>query len=69
MEIHVALCAAVPNSTWVEFIPQLDVITESGIEIVDGYAVPSSDIGLGISWDWKAIERTRIGHAILAEAK
>ena len=69
MEIHVALCAAVPNSTWVEFIPQLDVITESGIEIVDGYAVPSSDVGLGISWDWKAIERTRIGHAILAEAK
>jgi L-alanine-DL-glutamate epimerase-like enolase superfamily enzyme len=55
--------------TWVEFIPQLDVITESRIEIVDGYAVPSSDVGLGISWDWKAIERTRIGHAILAEAK
>jgi L-alanine-DL-glutamate epimerase-like enolase superfamily enzyme len=69
MEIHVALCAAVPNSTWVEFIPQLDVITESRIEIVDGYAVPSSDIGLGISWDWKAIERTRIGHRILSQAK
>ena len=69
MEIHVALCAAVPNSTWVEFIPQLDVITESRIEIVDGHAVPSSDVGLGISWDWKAIERTRIGHAILAQAK
>ena len=28
MEIHVALCAAVPNSTWVEFIPQLDVISQ-----------------------------------------
>ena len=69
MEIHVALCAAVPNSAWVEFIPQLDVVTESRIEIVDGYAVPSSDVGLGISWDWKAIERTRIGHAILAQAK
>jgi L-alanine-DL-glutamate epimerase-like enolase superfamily enzyme len=31
MEIHVALCAAVPNSAWVEFIPQLDVVTESRI--------------------------------------
>ena len=28
MEIHVALCGAVPNATWVEFIPQLDVVTE-----------------------------------------
>ena len=62
-------CARRPNSNWVEFIPQLDVITKSRIEIVDGYAVPSSDVGLGISWDWKAIERTQIGHAILAQAK
>ena len=69
MEIHVALCAAVPNAAWVEFIPQLDVITQSRIEIVDGYALPSPDIGLGISWDWKAIERTRIGHAILSHVK
>jgi L-alanine-DL-glutamate epimerase-like enolase superfamily enzyme len=66
MEIHVALCAAVPNAAWVEFIPQLDVITESRLEIVDGYALPSSDVGLGISWDWKTIERTRVGHAIIS---
>ena len=62
-------CARRFNSTWVEFIPQLDVITKSRIEIVDGYAVPSSDVGLGISWDWKAIERRRIGHGILSQAK
>ena len=66
MEIHVALCAAVPNATWVEFIPQLDMVTESKIELVDGYAVPSIIAGVGISWDWKAIERLRIGHAVLA---
>jgi hypothetical protein len=53
----------------VEFIPQLDVITESRIEIVDGYAMPSSDVGLGISWDWKVIERTRTGYRILSQAK
>jgi L-alanine-DL-glutamate epimerase-like enolase superfamily enzyme len=66
MEIHVALCGAVPNAAWVEFIPQLDVVTESRIEIVDGYAVPSSDTGLCISWDWKAIERMRAGRAIIS---
>ena len=24
MELHVALCCAVPNARWVEYIPQLD---------------------------------------------
>jgi L-alanine-DL-glutamate epimerase-like enolase superfamily enzyme len=66
MEIHAALCGAVPNAAWVEFIPQLDVITESRIEIDDGNAVPSSAIGTGISWDWKAIERMRMRHAIVS---
>jgi L-alanine-DL-glutamate epimerase-like enolase superfamily enzyme len=66
MEIHVALCAAVPNAAWVEFIPQLDVITESRLEIVDGCALPSSEIGLGISWDWKTIERMRVGHDVIS---
>jgi L-alanine-DL-glutamate epimerase-like enolase superfamily enzyme len=65
MEIHVALGAAVPNCTWIEFIPQLDVITESRIEMVDGYVAPSSEVGVGVSWNWKAIERMRNGHAII----
>jgi L-alanine-DL-glutamate epimerase-like enolase superfamily enzyme len=65
MEIHVALCAAVANSAWVEYIPQLDLITESRIEFTDGYAVPSSNAGTGIAWDWKAIERMRVGHTVL----
>jgi L-alanine-DL-glutamate epimerase-like enolase superfamily enzyme len=66
MEIHAALCGAVPNAAWVEFIPQLDIITESRIEIDDGYAVPPSAIGTGISWNWKVIERMRAGHAIVS---
>jgi L-alanine-DL-glutamate epimerase-like enolase superfamily enzyme len=68
-KIHVALCAAVPNAAWVEFIPQLDVVTESRMKIVDGCAVPSPDVGLGISWDWKAIERMRTGHATISQAE
>jgi L-alanine-DL-glutamate epimerase-like enolase superfamily enzyme len=66
MEIHSALCGAVPNAAWVEFIPQLEVITESRIEIDDGHAVPSSAIGTGISWNWKAIERMRAEHAVVS---
>ncbi|HEX3984925.1 MAG TPA: mandelate racemase/muconate lactonizing enzyme family protein [Acidisoma sp.] len=56
MEIHVALCAAVPNARWVEYIPQLDSLTTHGMTIEDGYAVPSVEPGLGIAWDWPAID-------------
>ena len=66
MELHVALCAAVPNATWVEYIPQLDDITTSRLAIDNGYAIPSSEPGLGIDWnraaiDARALSRVRIG--------
>ena len=57
MELHVSLCAAVPNARWVEYIPQLDEITTAGMTIRDGRAVPSDAPGLGIAWDVEAIER------------
>jgi L-alanine-DL-glutamate epimerase-like enolase superfamily enzyme len=55
MELHVALSCAVPNARWVEYIPQLDTITTEGMHIENGRAVPSSEPGLGIAWDWPAI--------------
>ncbi|MCC6468025.1 MAG: mandelate racemase/muconate lactonizing enzyme family protein [Alphaproteobacteria bacterium] len=61
MEIHVALCAAVPNARWVEYIPQLDDLTTARMAIKDGHAVPSSAPGLGIAWNWPEIERRRVG--------
>ena len=60
MEIHVSLCAAVPNASWVEYIPQLDRITTSRLEIDDGYAVPPSQPGLGIELDWGAIQSMQL---------
>lgn len=57
MELHVALCCAVPNARWVEYIPQLDDLTTSRMTIADGYALPSQEPGLGIAWDFAAIER------------
>lgn len=58
MEIHLGLCCAVPNSRWLEYIPQLDLVTSSPIEIENGKAIPSTAPGLGIDWDWVALERS-----------
>jgi L-alanine-DL-glutamate epimerase-like enolase superfamily enzyme len=60
MELHVALCAAVPNARWVEYIPQLDSLTTKGMTIADGYAIPSAEAGLGIAWDFDAIGRQTV---------
>lgn len=60
MELHVALCAAVPNARWVEYIPQLDELTTEGMQIRDGHAIPSSAPGLGIEWDFAAIARMTV---------
>jgi L-alanine-DL-glutamate epimerase-like enolase superfamily enzyme len=57
MELHVALCCAASNSRWLEYIPQLDDLTTEPMRIRDGHAEPSEAPGLGISWDFEAIER------------
>ncbi|MCA3266958.1 MAG: mandelate racemase/muconate lactonizing enzyme family protein, partial [Azospirillum sp.] len=61
MELHLGLVCAVPNSIWLEYIPQLDRIATSRVRIEGGLATPSSAPGLGIDWDWAAIE----GHTAL----
>ena len=63
MELHVSLSAAVPNGAWVEYIPQLDAITTSRMTMRDGYAIPPSAPGLGIDWDFAAIDRLAIARA------
>lgn len=55
MELHVGLCAAVPNARWVEYIPQLADLTSETMTIKDGRAIPSKSPGLGIAWDFDAI--------------
>lgn len=57
MELHVSLCAAVPNARWVEYIPQLDSLTAEPMRIEAGHAIPSDAPGLGIAWDFGAITR------------
>ena len=57
MELPLPLCCAVPNSRWLEFIPQLDLVTCSQIRIERSKAIPSDAPGLGIDWDWAALDR------------
>jgi len=63
MELHVSLTAAVPNGAWVEYIPQLDSITTSRMAMRDGFALPPSSPGLGIDWEFAAIERAAVARA------
>ncbi|MCM2398314.1 mandelate racemase/muconate lactonizing enzyme family protein [Rhizobium sp. S95] len=60
MELHVSLTCAVPNGKYVEYIPQLDDITTSRLRIKDGMALAPETPGLGIEWDWDAIDSRRI---------
>ncbi|MDI1273023.1 mandelate racemase/muconate lactonizing enzyme family protein [Polaromonas sp.] len=65
MELHVSLCAAVPNAAWVEYIPQLDDITTSRIRVEGGYAWPPDTPGLGITWDWPVIKKRQLADTTL----
>lgn len=60
MELHVGLCCAALNARWLEYIPQLDDITTERMSIREGYALPSTMPGLGIAWDFEAIERMTV---------
>lgn len=60
MELHAGLVCAVPNAPWLEYIPQLDLITTSGLKIKAGRAWPASTPGLGIEWDLQAIDRLNV---------
>src|SRR6266581_2465483 len=60
MELHVGLCCAVPNSRWVEYIPQLGGITRNSIQISNGVAVAPATPGIGIDWDFEKIHHLKV---------
>jgi len=60
MEIHVSLAAAIPNGLYVEHIPQLRGVTKSEIKIENGMALTPTKPGLGIDWDFDAIDKLRV---------
>jgi L-alanine-DL-glutamate epimerase-like enolase superfamily enzyme len=46
----------------VEYIPQLDDITTSRMQVQNGFALPPETPGLGIAWDWAAIQQRQTTH-------
>lgn len=61
MELHVSLVCAIPNAPLLEYIPQLDDLTRTGMRLEKGRAFPSEEPGIGIDWDMDAIRERTIG--------
>lgn len=55
MELHVSLVCAAQAGWMLEYIPQLDAITTSRLDLRAGRAHAPDTPGLGIDWDWPAI--------------
>ncbi len=60
MELHVSLCCAVPNALYLEHIPQLRAVTKRELVIRDGHGMAPDGPGLGIDWDFDAIDDRRV---------
>jgi L-alanine-DL-glutamate epimerase-like enolase superfamily enzyme len=67
MELHASLVCAVPNAPMLEYIPQLDDITTSRLNISDGRAYPPDTPGLGIEWDWQTIRSKAVESAAITK--
>src|SRR5207247_4718466 len=64
-ELSVAVACAVPNSVFVEYIPQMEPILERPLMRRDGFAIPFDAPGHGIEFDPEELEactvcRTRL---------
>ena len=56
-ELSVSVAAAVPNSMFIEFIPQMEPILARTVRIEDGQAIPPQTPGHGIEFDAAALAR------------
>lgn len=58
--LSVTIAAAVPNSMFIEFIPQMEPILKKQLRIEDGYAIASDTPGHGIEFDDEALTRFEV---------
>ncbi len=56
-ELSITIAAAVPNSVFVEYIPQMEPLLKRPLARRDGYGVPPDAPGHGIEFDPEALER------------
>lgn len=59
-ELSVTVACAVPNSMFIEYIPQMEPILSEKIAIQDGCAIPFNRPGHGIEFDWEAVARMEV---------
>lgn len=69
MELSLSLACGVPNGAWLEYIPQLELITDSRIELKDGSAVVWDRPGTGIEWNEQAIAKYAVMDSIVVDGK
>ena len=59
-ELSLTVAAAVPNSMFIEYIPQMEPVLRHKIRIVDGNAIPPDVPGHGIPFDEEALQRYEV---------
>jgi L-alanine-DL-glutamate epimerase-like enolase superfamily enzyme len=59
-ELSLTVAAAVSNSVFIEYIPQMEPVLKQRLRIDDGYAIPSSSPGHGIEFDEEALGRFEV---------
>jgi L-alanine-DL-glutamate epimerase-like enolase superfamily enzyme len=62
-ETSVHLMCATPNGLWLEHVPWWDRLFVEPQRIEGGHATPSDRPGLGLAFDWDALESLRIAKA------
>lgn len=59
-ELSVTIAAAVSNSMFIEYIPQMSPILKKTVEIKDGFAIPFDAPGHGIEFDADALDKFEV---------
>ena len=59
-ELSLTVAAAVPNSIFIEYIPQMEPVLARKLQIVDGCAVPPDVPGHGIEFNEQALEQYEV---------
>src|SRR6185503_15509808 len=67
-ELSITVAAAVPNSVFVEYIPQMEPLLKRTLQRCDGYGIPSDASGHGIEFDPDALERFAVRRTARPEA-
>lgn len=68
-DIHVQLACAVPNVTYIEYftgdnISNMTKLLQTTIQVKEGIAKPLNESGVGLVWDWEAVEKYALSNWI-----